>query len=108
MLLCSVMLSCCKEAPKKYNAPTSKAAQKVESENKNSENSGLLWDVDGVIVTKHYVETRNDYFFTVKLTSNGKVFDWEVNRAKYSSKEVGDAVHFEYIRKDRFSDKALN
>ena len=102
MILCSVMLSCCKESPKKYNSPSSKA-EKTES----SSSSAVLTDVDGIILKKHENTYTNEYFFTIEL-SNGKVFDWETTRPKFVQKNEGDAVHFEYIRRDRFSDKALN
>lgn len=61
----------------------------------------------GIIIQKY--ETTNDKYYYVITLNNypNNPFEWRVSRPKWYSKKVGDKVFFEYLRKDRLSNKAL-
>ena len=67
----------------------------------------LIYDINGVIFKKVYDKYLGDYYFYIKL-ENGGLVEWETTGIKYSAKEIGDSVHFEYLLKNRFSNKAIN
>ena len=66
----------------------------------------MVYDINGVILEK-YELNNGDYIFLIKL-ENGKYIEWETTRMKYKLKDVGYDVHFDFLREDRYSDKAID
>jgi len=91
-------------AQKEYKERLTK---KVEEVKKSNVDERFIYDIGGEIFKKVYRKDWDDYFFYIKL-DNGGLIEWETKAIKYHSKEVGDRVHFEFLRTDRFSDKAID
>ena len=68
-----------------------------------NDDSRFIYDVDGVIFDKEYDSDFNDYYFYIKL-EDGKALKWETDDVKFRLKEIGDSVHFDFLRVDRFSE----
>jgi len=80
---------------------------KAKAEENKKDSKILAYNINGVIFKKIYKSNSDDYYFYIKL-DNGGLVEWETTGIKYDAKEIGDKVHFEYLRKDRYSDKAID
>lgn len=68
---------------------------------------GLVKNINGVIIAKAINRTAGmAWFFYIKLDNN-KQIRWETSQSKYSAKQVGSPVYFEYIGKYRFKDNLI-
>lgn len=89
-----------------------KGKQEVESNSKKIgdhwiNHDKFIYNMDGVIFKKVGPVDWQYYYFFIKLDNN-KLVKWKTTEIKFHSKDIGDKVHFEFLRKDRFSDKAIN
>jgi len=90
------------------NAEERKDAEaKAKAEENKKDSKRLVYNINGVIFKKVYKDSRDEYIFYIEL-ENGGLIEWETTGIKYDAKEVGSAVNFEYLRKDRYSDKAID
>ena len=94
----------CVEEEKKTTRKGKKKAQ-TEKTVSSDDTDRIVHNIDGVIQEK-YELTNGAYIFLIKL-ENGKYIEWETTRVKYKLKDVTDKVHFDFLAKERFSDKAL-
>lgn len=111
VLIVSLIVSCKDSGPRKMGTNKARvekknsAAKANETQSKNHEK--FVYDVNGVIYAKEITDgCSNGYYFYIEL-EDGNVFEWETTAAKYARKNVGDPVHFDHLRKSRFSNEAL-
>lgn len=110
----ALSVSCCKDTPKEQQIKRQKVkAEKVkelrkEAKQEDKKNDDLVYDLGGEIFKKILPnEYSSRYYFYIKLDNN-KLLKWQTTDIKFHSKEIGDRVKFDYLRKDRFSDEALD
>lgn len=122
ILLISILflsISCGKKSSEtNYNISTNQISsnlnQKSDGLSNSSEekdNDKIIHDVYGRIISKYTIGKKGcgcdrKYYFSIKL-SNGDVFDWETIKSKWDLKNKNDGVYFDYLRKDRFSNKSI-
>lgn len=84
-----------------------KELKEKSAKEKKTVDGRFVYNIGGVIFKKEYEEIFDHYYFYIKL-DNDKLIEWEVTSVKYHYKDVGDTVFFEYLKKERFSDKAID
>lgn len=79
--------------------------KKLEKSNTKEKSDRLVYNVSGTIYDKHEGQSGG-YYFLITLDS-GESFKWKTTLAKYKLKDKGSRVHFDYLAKERISDKAI-
>lgn len=108
LILAILLFSHCGKSDEMSSPIQGEASHSYQSEN-NKENDTFIFDISGSIYKKIIddEECSKGYYFYIKL-NNDKLIKWKTTDIKYHNKEVGDGVYFEYLRKDRYSDKAID
>lgn len=107
LVIVSLIVSCKESGPRKMgtNNARAKKQEQIQVESKNLDK--FVYDVNGVIYAKEITDGCIDgYYFYIELEDKN-VFEWETTAAKYARKKIGDTVHFDYLRRSRFSNEAL-
>lgn len=110
LLLVILLVTGCKESKEEQRkiyygeapVPTETTTRGTPYEDRNTDI--FIYDVNGVILDKKVEENGCNgtlYYFFIELET-GEFMKWGVTEVKYMYKDKGDAVWFDYLRKDRF------
>ena len=107
LVIVSLIVSCKDSGPKKIGTSNSKIEQ-PSTKSTERDYERFVYDVDGVIYGKKETtsECSKKYYLYIEL-KDGNVFEWEITEARYKRKNIGSPIHFDFLRIDRFSNKAL-
>lgn len=107
LVIVSLIISCKDSGPRKMGTNKARVQKREQTQVESKNLDKFVYDVNGVIYAKEIAGgCSNGYYFYIEL-EDGNVFEWETTAAKYARKKIGDAVHFDYLRKSRFSNEAI-
>lgn len=74
----------------------------------NQTDDRFIYDYEGTIIDKYTISGNRgrytNYKFIIKGTEDtSQLFEWGTDIRNYVNKEIGDSVHFDYIRKERLT-----
>lgn len=70
----------------------------------NQTDDRFLYDYNGIIIDKFVIGdhwAQPHYYFIIESIEDAQMFEWNTDMKNYENKEIGDTVHFDYIKKDR-------
>ena len=87
-IICAIMMSCNNHG---------------SVENKTDDR--FVYNYQGKVIEKYVIGRTNasHYLVIQGLYDTNQVFEWPTNLKNYSNRQIGDTVHFDYIRADRIN-----